>query len=57
MSMDLALPEFLGPDGLLHFLDFIAKGSIETPDVLEMIKRLHVKGYEQARIQNNNTSE
>ncbi len=50
MTMDLSLPEFLGPDGLLHLLDFIAKSSVETSEVLEMIKRLNLPGYEQTRI-------
>jgi hypothetical protein len=50
MSMDLSLTEFLGPDGLLHLLDFIAKNSVETAEVLEIIKRLHVPGYEQNRV-------
>ena len=50
MTMDLSLPEFLGPNGLMHLLDFIAKGSVETVEVLEMIKRLNVPGYEQARM-------
>ena len=50
MSMDLSLTEFLGPDGLMHLLDFIAKGRVETSEVLEMIKRLNVPGYEQSRI-------
>ena len=57
ISMDLALPEFLGPNGLLRLLDFIAQASVETSEVLEMIKRLHVQGYEQTRIQSNNHAE
>jgi len=34
--MDLCLPENLGPDGLLHLLDFITKSSAEACEVLEM---------------------
>ncbi len=49
MSMDSSLSEFLGPDGLMHLLDFVAKNSVETSEVLEMIKRLNVPGYEQGR--------
>jgi hypothetical protein len=50
MTMDLSLPEFWGPDGLMHLPDFIAQGSVETSEALEMIKRLNVPGYERARI-------
>jgi len=50
MSMDLSLPEFLGPGGLLHLLEFIAESRVDTREVVEMIKRLNVPGYEQGRI-------
>jgi hypothetical protein len=46
---DLALESFLGPDGLMELLSFIAGGELPTLEVLEMIKRLHIPGYEEAR--------
>jgi hypothetical protein len=47
---DLPLESFLGPDGLMELLSFIAGGELPTPEVLEMIKRLHIPGYEEARL-------
>jgi len=46
---DLALCHFLGPDGLMYLLSFIAEGQLPVTEVLEMVKRLHVPGYEHAR--------
>jgi len=46
---DLPLERFLGPDGLILLLSFIAQGTLPFEEVLEMIKRLHVPGYEEAR--------
>ena len=46
---DMHLHAFLGPDGLMYLLSKIAAGSIATDEVLDMIKRLHIPGYEQAR--------
>ena len=46
---DLPLTDFVGPDGLITLLSFIARGELPADEVLEMIKRLHVPGYEQAR--------
>ncbi len=46
---DSALQFFLGTDGLIQLLSFIDEGSLPKDEVLEMIKRLHVPGYEQAR--------
>jgi len=47
---DQSLEDFLGPDGLMQLLSFIADGKIPTVEVLEMIKRLHIPGYEHARL-------
>ncbi len=47
---DLDLESFLGPDGLMHLLSLIADEHVRTDDVLEMIKRLHVPGYEHTRL-------
>jgi hypothetical protein len=46
---DNSLTGFLGTDGLMRLLVFISESELPTPDVLEMIKRLHIPGYEQAR--------
>lgn len=47
---DLPLDSFIGPDGLVLLLEFLSdKRFVEPEEVLELIKRLHVPGYEQAR--------
>lgn len=47
---DLPLSSFLGPDGLMQLLEFASDGHFELDSVIEMIKRLHVPGYEIARL-------
>lgn len=50
MVSDLPLASFLGPDGLMTLLEFLSdKRFLEQDQVIEMIKRLHIPGYEQAR--------
>lgn len=46
---DLPLKSFLGIDGLMYLLCKIAQGEIPTNQLLEMIKRLYIPGYEIAR--------
>ena len=47
---DRPLSDFLGFNGLMQLLEFISDDKfIEKEEVLEFIKRLHIKGYEQAR--------
>ncbi|WP_245625347.1 hypothetical protein [Stenotrophomonas chelatiphaga] len=47
---DLPLTSFVGPDGLVTLLAFLADRRFADPDeVLELIKRLHVPNYEGAR--------
>ncbi|MGQ5255090.1 hypothetical protein [Xanthomonas arboricola] len=47
---DLPLSEFVGPDGLITLLAFLAdKRFSDQSEVLELIKRLHVPNYEAAR--------
>lgn len=47
---DLPLSSFVGPDGLVILLSFLADKRFADPgEVLEMIKRLHVPNYEKAR--------
>lgn len=48
---DLALEDFLGPDGLMLLLSFfVVKPAMPREEVIEMIKRLHVAGYELTRL-------
>ena len=46
---DASLPEFLGPDGLMRLLVFLADDELPKDEVLEMIKRLYIPDYEQVR--------
>jgi hypothetical protein len=46
---DLPLESYLGTTGLIDLLSLIAEKRIPVEEVLELIKRLHVPGYEQAR--------
>jgi hypothetical protein len=46
---DIALPELLGPDGLARLLEILQRGVLSTQDVAEMIRRLHIPGFEEAR--------
>jgi hypothetical protein len=44
------LKKFLRADGLMALLELTARGEFESHDgIIEMIKRLHIPGYEQAR--------
>ena len=47
---DSDLNSFLGDDGLMRLLSMIADDEVNKSDVLEMIKRLHIKGYEASRL-------
>jgi hypothetical protein len=47
--MDGALENFLGPDGLVDLLSMLEGGELPRAEVVEMIQRLHVPGYEEAR--------
>lgn len=47
---DLGLTHFCGADGLMHLLELLAEEGSSQPDVLEMIKRIHIPGYERARL-------
>ena len=46
---DLPLRNFLGMDGLNYLLCLIHEGEIPLVQLVEMIKRLHITGYEEAR--------
>jgi hypothetical protein len=46
---DQPLAKFLGPEGLMYLLSFIAEGEFPVAEILKMIKRLHIPGYELAR--------
>jgi hypothetical protein len=46
---NLTLDYFVGADGLMQLLRFLEEGRLPQTEVLEMIKRLHIPGYERAR--------
>lgn len=46
---DLPLSSFLDSDGLMILLEFASDGRFELDELIEMIKRLHIPGYDQAR--------
>lgn len=48
-NADLPLSSFVGPNGLMRLLEFIHRNDFEQEEVLELIKRLHIPGYEEAR--------
>ena len=50
---DLQLEDFLGPngpDGLMYLLSMLEQEMAPKAEVLELIRRLYVPGYEQARL-------
>jgi hypothetical protein len=46
---DYSLVEFMGPNGLTRLLEMIALEKLPTRELLEIIKRIHLPGYEHAR--------
>ena len=46
---DLGLDRFVGADGLMELLILVDEGRLPKNEVIEMIKRLHIPGYEEAR--------
>jgi hypothetical protein len=45
----LPLERVVGPDGLMLSLSLIAQGEMPRADLLELVKRVHIPGYEQTR--------
>ncbi len=45
----LPLARFVGPDGLMLLLSFIAEGEMPRTELIELVKRLHIPGYELTR--------
>jgi len=45
----LPLERFVGPDGLMLLLSFIAVGKMPVGDILELAKRVQIPGYELVR--------
>jgi hypothetical protein len=45
----LSLERFVGPDGLMMFLSLISVGEMPTGEILELMKRVQIPGYEQTR--------
>lgn len=48
---DVSLTECQGPDGLMMLLEKIDQGELPTSEVLEVVKRIHIPGYEYSRRQ------
>lgn len=46
---DTALEQFIGPDGLMRLLVMISESELPKTEALEMIKRIHIPGYDQAK--------
>jgi hypothetical protein len=44
----LSLERFVGPDGLMLLLSLVANGELPREDILDLIKRVQIPGYEQA---------
>ncbi|EGQ7696218.1 MULTISPECIES: hypothetical protein [Vibrio] len=47
---DCSLSDLTGPDGLMRLLVFISENELPKDEVLEMIKRIHIPGYEDTRL-------
>lgn len=47
---DMHLQDFQGADGLMYLLGLAADNAVPTIEILEMIKRIHIPGYEAARL-------
>ena len=45
----LPLERFVGPDGLMLLLSLVAQPEMPRADLLELVKRIHIPGYEQTR--------
>lgn len=50
MISDLPLTSFLGANGMMRLLSYLSSGKIVRKEVMEMFKRLHIPGYEHARM-------
>lgn len=46
---DAELERFLGPDGLMYLLSWLESDRLPKTEILELIRRLHIKGYELVR--------
>ena len=46
----MELKYFLGPDGLMELLSMMDENEAPQIEIIEMIKRLHIPGYEHARL-------
>jgi hypothetical protein len=44
------LPHLLGPKGLMELLEWMQTETLPLKDAIEMTKRLHIPGYEHARL-------
>ncbi len=48
LVQDLPLAEFVGYDGLIRFLDIVSEGRLPLTEILQMIQRIHIPGYDSA---------
>lgn len=46
---DLQLETFTGPDGLMTLLEFLSDNPQSADEIIEIIKRIHIPGYDTAR--------
>jgi len=46
---DSSLEEWVGPDGLMNFLEHAARPEFKGIDMMEMLKRVQVPGYDRAK--------
>ena len=45
----LPLDRFVGADGLMLLLSLLAESEMPRAELLELVKRVHIPGYEQTR--------
>ena len=46
---DASLTQFVGPDGLMDLLEKLLNAEFPAADLIEIVKRTHIPGYEHAR--------
>jgi hypothetical protein len=46
---DLSLESFVEADGLMQLLSLLSHGDAPQAEIIEMIQRIHIPGYEEAR--------
>jgi len=46
---DIQLEQFVGQDGLMTLLEFLSDSPSTADEIIEIIKRIHIDGYDAAR--------